>query len=264
PTRLPPSYRNWITKAANMDTELVEALRLMHSNQLFYGKPSENEKVLEPLCLRINIDPATGNPAKTFPIPCKVVHSGLTDSCEINSLIKFWKGFKFAFKIYAPLNSIIMLISAVNTKNKIMFRSIFIKNLISSLRSSIFLATFIALNWYPICLFRNKIGPFLSKYKLLSSTVNNNFDKSLAPSFGSFICGLSSLIETSKRRKDLTLFMAPKALLTIIPLEAKESYLRIESFAFSVFFAILVCYAKEHPKKIRGMYGKGLSALLKL
>lgn len=258
PERLPPAFKNWITKLADMDYELIEALRMLHHSQLFYGKSSPNDKVLAPLCERVGLDLELGNPAKTHPIPCDIVHSNFTHNCEVHALIRFLRGFKFASTIYVPLNAILMITSIL--KKKAPLHRIILRAIVSLARSSTFLAMFITLNWYPICFTRNKLGPWL--YSKFPKHIDPNFDKALLPTLGCLCSGFSSIIETAKRRRDLTLFCAPKALLTLIPLEPSLRNLNTETIGFSVFFAIMVVYAKVAPGKIRGIYGRWLSYLL--
>ncbi len=56
----------------------------------------------------------------------------------------------------------------------------------NTIRSSTFLALFIVLNWYPVCLVRTRLGP-----KLFPHLHQTAFDKTSAPLAASLACGLS-------------------------------------------------------------------------
>ncbi|ODQ77551.1 hypothetical protein BABINDRAFT_67329 [Babjeviella inositovora NRRL Y-12698] len=277
PERLPPLYRDWITSAANMDNGLVKALNMLHHEKIRYGECSPNgeERVLVEAAEKFGMHPDVGDLSKTIPIPCALVHSNISDSCEVNALWRFARGLRFGLSLYMPLNALIFGIKlAMNPKNrsrKLMITNI-IRSIQSSLRSSSFLATFIALNWYGVCLVRTRLGPrFLTPYFGISY---KKFDSLYAVACGSFIAGLSSIVERKQRQKELALFCAPKALSALLPpilkpqfdlgdRETKEpvdnkAELEIEALVFSFSFAVLVAFSKQNPEKIRGIFGKGL------
>ncbi|KAJ3081535.1 hypothetical protein HK102_002286 [Quaeritorhiza haematococci] len=96
-------------------------------------------------------------------------------------------------KLYIPVHLIPTL---VFNGRRFLQPSTFRHILLSAARSSAFLATFIATIFYTICLVRNQ-------------TKN---DKPFGPVLGSFLCGFSLLIEKKKRRRDMGLYVLPKAL----------------------------------------------------
>lgn len=182
-------------------------------------------------------DPRRGNTIVTQPIECEAVHAFTTKSCELHALWRFWRGFKFALGVYAPLN-LLMLIFPLKTNKTVRL----IRVLKSSIRSSCFLGTYIGLYWYAVCLARTRLFP-----KLFPNIPRARFDDTICAASGAVMCGFSSFIETPQRRKELALFVAPRGLGTLVPLEPTKRNLIIESFVFSVSLAVLLAYSKIIP-----------------
>lgn len=252
PDTLPPSYQRWITMAANMDDELVHALRLFREGKLVYGQKGQYDDVLHDLCTRNGIDPKEAKISEIERLPCRVVHSNITDNCELHALWRFYRGFCTAMTIYLPINVVVSLISKSWSKA---WKQVFI----GSARSSIFLATFITLNWYPVCLVRSRLGP-----KLLPHWTPQQLEDTYGPGLGSLTCGLSSLVEFPKRRGELALFVAPRALATFLPpsesYENNDAAFKLETLVFALSFAGLVTGTRYgDPNNIRGVFKKLVS-----
>lgn len=254
PHSLPVSYRKWITMAANMDDELVETLRLIRNGEIIYGKESKHDDLLHDMCIKYGMDPEVGKFSKTAPLPCRLVHSNVTDSCEVHALWRFYRGFYTALSIYLPINVLMSLISRS-------WKKAWMQVILGSARSSVFLATFITLNWYSVCLFRSRIGP-----KLFPEWSAQQLEDTYGPGLGSLTCGLSSLVEFPKRRGELALFVAPRALATFLPSidQYKDSRraFRIECLVFALSFAGLVTGTRfSGPENIRGVFKKLISSV---
>ena len=80
----------------------------------------------------------------------------------------------------------------------------------AAMRSSAFLAAFIALTWYGVCLTRTRVG-----HQLLGID-QTRLDKTLAPLIGCMMCGFSLLIENKHRRGEMALYVAPRALYSLM------------------------------------------------
>lgn len=255
PHALPPSYRKWITSAANMDQEIIDALKYLRDGTLVYGENCEHEKILETYCERYGVDKSHGSLILNQPLDCRTVHAFKTDSCELHALWRFVRGFSFAMKIYGPLNGLMLLFPMKNQKmsQRLLYA------LKSAMRSSAFLGAFISFYWYGVCLARKRVLP-----KLFPGEPMTKWDNTYAPTAGSIACGFSLLIESVQRRKELALFVAPRALGTIIPLEPTLRNLKIESVVFSISLAVLVAYSKANPKLVRGIFGKGLKQVFSI
>lgn len=251
PSALPPAYCKWITSAANMDSEILQTLREIKEGKLAYGKYDPEHDTLAPYCRRYKQDPKLGNLQLNQPLDCYVVHCFKTKSCEINALWRFARGFSFAIKIYGPLNAFMLLIPNKNIKMRLRI----IKAIKSSMRSSCFLGAFIGFYWYAVCLTRTRLLP-----KLFPKVPKTRWDNSIVALSGLVACGFSSLIETAQRRKELALFVAPRALGTLIPTESPKN-LRIERIVFSISMALLVAYSKSDSQKVRGIFGKGIQQI---
>lgn len=250
PNKLDPNYCKWITSAANMDPEIVEMLKGIKDGDFDYNRQKIPEQdVLAPYCRRYNEDIRKGNLNINQPIDCYVVHAFQTKSCEVHALWRFYRGILFAYKIYGPINAFMLLFPKKNVK----YSARIIKALVSTARSSCFLGTFIGLYWYAVCLARTRLFPLLFPH-----IPKTRFDNTVAPAFGAFLCGFSSFVENAKRRKELALFVAPKALGTLVSSNDSEFHLKVETLAFSVSMAILVAFCKSDPSKVRGIFGLGI------
>ncbi|KAG5417428.1 hypothetical protein I9W82_005062 [Candida metapsilosis] len=248
PEKLPPAYSKWITSAANMDPDFIEVLRLVKNKDLIYGQHGPYEDFLTPYCLRYGKDPKRGNTFINQPIDCEVVHAFRSKSCEVHALWRFWRGFKFAITVYGPLNLFMLVFPSKIKTSKRLLRAFK-----SSIRSSCFLGAFIGLYWYGVCLARTRVLP-----KLFPKIPRTRFDDTICAASGAVMCGFSSFLETAQRRKELALFVAPRALGTLIPSEPSKINLKIESFVFSISLAILVAYSRNRSSSVRGIFGKGL------
>lgn len=70
PQHMQQKYRQWITKMANMDSALVEALRLIREKKLIYGVAGPHSAMLEPMATRFGMPPEKGNTAKVCACFC--------------------------------------------------------------------------------------------------------------------------------------------------------------------------------------------------
>lgn len=66
PQNMQEKYRQWITKMANMEDDLVLALRLIRDKKLFYGVEGENSALLENISQKYGFPKEFGNTAKVY------------------------------------------------------------------------------------------------------------------------------------------------------------------------------------------------------
>ncbi|ORZ25781.1 hypothetical protein BCR42DRAFT_315442 [Absidia repens] len=190
-----------------MDERLVLALRGIRNGTWVYGKDTGENDLLGNYCLDIGMPYEAGLPTRGR-IPCRIVHDGQPWGCEVNALTRFVKGFTKVFLLYFTVHM---------TPPLLFKRDKLIQNPISSLqhivnstvRSSTFLATYITLIWYSVCLTRTRIG-----HQLLGVD-QNRLDHTLGPLIGSAMCGLSLIIENRHRRGEMALYVAPRALFSL-------------------------------------------------
>lgn len=255
PERLPPAYRNWITLAANMDDDIVKMLKMVKEKKIVYGEHGEGDELMAQYCRRYGRDPSDGDLVENTPVSCEVVHAFWTPNCELHALYRFVRGFQFAFKLYGGINLFMLMIPRRNSS----FQQRLVKSLSSSVRSSAFLATYIALTWYGVCLARTRLFP-----KLFPKVPREKWDDTICVASGAFLCGFSCFVDTPQRRKELALFVAPRAVGTLVSAELSERNLRIEAVVFAVSMAVIVAYSRQDARKVRGIFGKGLEMVFSL
>ena len=252
PSRLPRSYNAWIKSAACVDDRLLLALQRMRFGEIKYGLETGQAHLLQSMCVDYNWPLSYGDPVQSIPFPCEVVHMGTGKSCEYHALSRLVKSFMWAFSSYLPLNLLLVLRNPTRKR--------FLRALLTSTRSSAFLGTFIALYYYGICLCRTRLGP-----SLLGPTKTSTYqklDSGYCIANGCALCGWSVLLENAGRRKELGLFVAPRALATLLPRRyGWESQWR-ETLAFAASAAVVFTCVRERPERVRGVLGKVLRGVL--
>lgn len=206
PNALPSAYNKWIGAAAQVDRRLIELLRKARVGEFVYGGDVENDPILESMCRDFNWPSKWGNPSKTVPIPCEVVHSGLGPSCAWHAMVRFSRAFKFALISYLPLQLFVRLRKPSWKALGRAFRE--------ALRSSAFLGGFVGLFWSGVCLSRTRLGPIVLSTKRVTPMM---WDQGLCIRAGCLLCGWSILIEAERRRQEVAFFVAPKAAATFLP-----------------------------------------------
>lgn len=249
PCRLPRAYTKWISSAAAVDSRLIEALRRCHHGELRYGEETGQAPLLQSMCVDYKLPSEWGDPVKAIPFPCEIVHMGCGSSCEYHALSRFYRSFKWSMITYLPLN---LLARGKNIKG---FRTAFL----SAARSSSFLAAFITLFYYGVCLARTRLGPHIVGKDTKS---RQTIDGGLCVGSGCFLCGWSILLEKVARRKELALFVAPRAMATLLPRRYPLDKQWRETFVFAFSTAVVFTCIRENPKRVRGMLGKVLSSVL--
>lgn len=251
PHNMQPKYRLWITKMANMDDDLVTALRHLRNKDLKYGVTGPYTTMLEPTAVKLGLPKEYGNTNKTIPIPCVMVHANSYKSCEVHALWRFYRGMKSSMMIYLPLNVLIAFRQRGITKQKLLFKIV-----TKSLQSSAFLATFIALNWYSVCLVRQRLGP-----KLFPNATPQQLEEVWAPATGSLTCGLSILLEEPRRRTELALFVFAKAISIVLPNDLGRNKKTLDRTLFAASMAVLITSVKRDPTMVSGFFGSLLRSM---
>lgn len=206
PDTLPKSYRDWIKNAAQVDDRLVQTLRQARRGDFVYGKESKKVLALRSMCEDYRLPLVWSDPAKTVPIPCELVHMGSGSSCHWHALSRLMRAFRFALATYLPFQVLWQLRQPS--------LAAMLRTCKSALRSSAFLASFISLFYYGVCLSRTQLGPKLFTSRIISPMM---WDQGLCVRAGCILCGWSILIETKRRRQEIALFVAPRAIATLLP-----------------------------------------------
>lgn len=252
PDRLPPSYNKWITSAASVDLRLIEALRKCNKGELIYGKNTGLAPLLGSMCVDYRLPTRWGDPARVIPFPCDIVHMGCGPSCEYHALSRFVRSWKWSMFTYLPL-ALAMQLRKPN-------RMDLVRAFTSASRSSAFLATFITLFYYGVCLCRTRVGPHIIGK---DTAARQRIDGGLCVGTGCLLCGWSVLIETASRRKDIALFVAPRALATIVPRRYPVEKQWRETMVFAASTAVVFTCVLENPKRVRGVLGNLLAMVMK-
>lgn len=206
PDALPRAYREWIRRAAQVDNRLIQVLRQAREGVFVYGEEPKGETPLRSMCEDYGFPLVWSNPAKTIPVPCELLHMGTGLSCHWHALKRWITAFRFALATNLPLQLLLQ-------SRHISWQTVF-KAFKTALRSSAFLASFISLFYYGVCLARTQLG-----LKLLGPGVVSpmTWDQGLCIRAGCLLCGWSILIETKRKRQEAALFVAPRAAATILP-----------------------------------------------
>ena len=208
PDRLPLAYNKWIGSVAQVDSRLISFLREARSGRLIYGTDTGHVPILQSMCKEYDWPLAWGDPERTVPIPCEVVHMGTGPSCHWHAAVRFARAFKFALATNLPLQ---LLVKARKPSMRAFRRACE-----EAMRSSAFLGAFVALFYHGVCLSRTRLGPNLVSRNTITPQM---WDSGLCVGAGCMLCGWSILIEAAKRREELSMFVAPRALATWLPRE---------------------------------------------
>ncbi|KAK0705221.1 integral membrane protein [Lasiosphaeris hirsuta] len=260
PSRLPHAYNKWIDAAAAIDHRLVEALRRCRTGALQYGVDTGQAPLLGSMCDDYGWPRAWGDPAVSVPFPCEVVHMGTCgSSCEGHAAARFVRSFRWAMATYLPLNLVAAAVRSQTAARPGPYSKEFRRALISAARSSAFLGAFISLFYYSICLTRSRLGPhILGK----DAKARQKIDGGMCIGAGCVLCGWSILLENAGRHKDVALFVAPRALATLLPRRyAWEKQWR-ETVVFAASTAVVFTCVLEDRARVRGVLGSVLGSVL--
>ncbi|KAK8077545.1 integral membrane protein- variant [Apiospora saccharicola] len=252
PSRLPRAYNKWISSAASVDKRLIEALQRCRTNELRYGEDTGQAPLIQGMCRDYKWPLQWGDPAVAIPFPCEVVHMGCGPSCEYHALSRFGRSFRWSMFTYLPLN--LLLVARKPSFRKLKYA------VLSAARSSAFLGAFITLFYYGVCLARTRVGPHLLGK---DAAARDRIDGGFCVGTGCFACGWSILIENPGRRKDMALFVAPRALATLLPRRYPLDKQWRETLVFAASTAVVFTCALENPERVRGVFGKVLNTVLK-
>lgn len=188
-------------------------------------------------------------------MPCELVHCGTGGaSCYRNALYRWIRGFRMSMAIYFPVHLLPRLL--FNPRG---FLASPLPNLLRVLtgaaRSAAFLATYIVGNWFPICLARTALLP-----RLFPNVPFNFWDAGIGPAIGSVACGFSIFIEEKRKRAEMALYVAPRALFAMVESarpgwlsQGEQTALWAERLTFGAAVGTVVCAARYRPDLLRGI-----------
>lgn len=223
PYRLPQSYNDWISSVAQVDPRLVVALRHASYGKFVYGRDTGMAPLLSSMCRDYGWPEEWGDPMRTIPVPCEMVHMGRGPNCEKHALKRFARAWYFAARMYIPLQLFVLLRrlrsggnSAKSVADKVL------RALLDGSRSSAFLGSFVALFYYGVCLARTRLGPRIFSSKAVTPQM---WDSGLCVLSGCLLCGWSVLFEKVQRRTEILFFVLPRAAAVWFP----RRYLKVVS-----------------------------------
>ncbi|KAI1923988.1 hypothetical protein LOZ65_003181 [Ophidiomyces ophidiicola] len=247
PERLPFSYGKWISDAAQIDPRIIEALRSARRGEWTYGQPKGSRLVLEPMCRDYGWPVVWGDTSQTIPIPCELVHMGRGPNCELHAIWRFAKSFKFVLTTDLPIQLVL--------RSRSPSIQGYLGAVKASLRSSAFIGLFVTLFYYSVCLSRTRLGPKLFSNKTVTPMM---WDSGLCVAAGCTMCGWSIFVESARKRQEICLFVAPRAIATFFPRRYDRKHLWREQMAFSLSTAVVLTCIQSDPTRVRGVLGRVL------
>ncbi|GAA6001906.1 hypothetical protein JCM10207_002373 [Rhodosporidiobolus poonsookiae] len=214
PHLLPPSYGRWILQLARMDPRLLSLLQFARGRRYVYGKEPDVEvmSMCEGIARHAGTDVNLVNPARISRLDCSFVHGRLgAGSCETNAAKRWARAFLDALLIYLPVHAIPPLLFNFRRVLRDPSSSL-LRILLAASRSSAFLATFIASVYAAVCLTRTRLPILLPSV----SPPQQSLDAGLCVLAGTFACGWSVLLENKRRRREMALYCAPRALYAVL------------------------------------------------
>lgn len=299
PLRLPRTYAAWISRAARVDARLVHVLRLARPEAcaggggFAYGRDTGAAPLLASLAAERGMPEACGDPAVSAPVPCQLVHAGRpaprgeapARSCEAHAALRWADAWTMAWtRVYAPLAAVRLAVAVgfllarrrrrggEDAKGAALAAAaarVLRACAVDSARSAAFLATFVAAFHYGVCLARTRLGPpLLGPQSAAARLIGAEglgpqaWDGGLGVLAGCALCGWSVLLEPARRRAELALFVAPRALGVALPRRYEPEHRWMEHGAFSLAAATLLTVAAERPERVRGWFGGVLKLVL--
>ncbi|EGO02771.1 hypothetical protein SERLA73DRAFT_176142 [Serpula lacrymans var. lacrymans S7.3] len=280
PNRLPRSYVKWIMSLANVDKRLLRALRVLRTGEWSYIRGSSDYgHLLTSYSKDLGHPTAWGDP-HVLPayggsmadavwknlgvqgrdgiggLPCELVHAGvaakwgLGESCGMNAVVRAVYAFIEAMAIYVPVHFLPILLTQPRSLLRI---HRVIPALLSAMRSSAFLSTFVSSYWLSVCITRTLL--FARLFPWISHDIwDGAFGCVLA---GSLTCGASIWIENGHRRGEISLYVLPRALRASLPSRWIKGGNRgariVERMIFILSLASLLTTASHRPDVLRGL-----------
>lgn len=255
PSSLPRAYNKWIASAASIDQRLVVTLRRIRDNVIRYGEEGQ-AALLQGMCEEFKWPMGWGDPAVSIPFPCDMVHMGVSPSCELHAVSRFRRAWLWSMRTYLPLQLVVLLLRMRTSSS---LRRDVLHAVLSASRSSAFLGSFITLFYYGVCLARTRLGP-----RIIGRDVKarQRIDSGLCVGAGCFLCGWSILLEPPSRRNELALFVAPRAVATVLPRRYDADKQWRETAVFAASTAVVFTCVLENKRRVRGILGGVLRMVL--
>ncbi|KAK4058092.1 hypothetical protein OIO90_000831 [Microbotryomycetes sp. JL221] len=266
PYRLPPSYNRWILALARMNPGLLRLLQFARGGTYVYGQKPNAEvmAMCRDLARGYGRDVSEVSPENITRLDCSFVHGKIgSGPCEWNAVMRFLYAFRDCMLIYLPVHAVPQLL--FNWRNIVRNPGdSTVRVLTGASRSSAFLATFVASIYAAVCLVRTRL-PIV-----LPNVPQQFWDSGACVGLGCFVCGLSVLIENKRRRKEMALYVAPRALYAtmeeIVPMFLQQGKLGqfvtyyIERAVFAASTGTVIAAMVHRPDLVSGVV-RGIAGL---
>ncbi|KAI9486495.1 MAG: hypothetical protein EXX96DRAFT_534748 [Benjaminiella poitrasii] len=200
PETLPPDFYSFMIKAARCPQGSLQLnAKTVRGLPITSKEAMEVVKKLRPT--QHSIDFVSHMSTNTDPVACEIIHPWI-DSCHTTALDRFVTVFKSFLPVYGTLHFVPMLLLRAKhfQRDPVTMLS---KTSIATLKSGAFMATFVTLYQYYICLHR----------QLLKTGWFGNWNSKYIYYAAGFLCSYPAIfLEDKKRRSELALYVLPKAI----------------------------------------------------
>ncbi|KAF9163534.1 hypothetical protein DFQ26_002420 [Actinomortierella ambigua] len=239
PDTIPPEYFGFMVKTARVHTEA-----LAFNRARVRGFPVDVNQVkalverLKPT--KRNLEIVSQLTEYTDIIPCAVLHPSF-DSCRVNNVERFIQVTKNILPVYATLNFVPMLILRMK---RLLADPVGVlsKTSFNTLRSSVFLAVFVALYQSQICTHRSLFH---------NGWVNSN-SKYLYWLFGFTCSGAAIMVEQESRRAELAMYVLPKAAESLYKILYQKNWIKgvkhWEVMMFSCAMSLIMSFYQQEEQ----------------
>ncbi|KAI8600631.1 hypothetical protein EDD21DRAFT_415663 [Dissophora ornata] len=232
PESIPPEYLKFMINTARVTPE---ALALNRAR--VRGFPVDVNQVVALVKRQRHTPKALAEAAKltefTNIIPCAVLHPSY-DSCKVNNMERFLQVTKNILPVYATLNLVPLLV--------LRMKRLLSKVTFNTLRSSVFLAVFVAVYQSQICAHRNLV-------KNGWMQINNKYFYWL---FGVTCSGAAIFVEQESRRAELAMYVLPKAAESLYKILYQKNWVKgvkhWEVMMFSFAMSLIMSFYQQEEQ----------------
>ncbi|CAG8482769.1 9018_t:CDS:2 [Cetraspora pellucida] len=244
PTTIPPDFLKFMIKTARVPKDTLN-LNLKHLREGGINLDDALNVVVKGKGTQKAFDAVSKLSSNPIAIPCELVHPRF-DSCTHTNIDRFYQVFKTIFPVYATLNIVPMFVFKINQFLKDPY-TLIQKCTKNTIRSSIFLSTFVTSYQSQICIHRSLI-----KY------IGLNFHSKYLYWLSGVIAGFAILIEHRNRRNDLTLYVVPKAMESLYKIMCQkncifELHRTADIWFFSAAMGVIMTCFQHEPKVLSPM-----------
>ncbi|OAV98314.1 hypothetical protein PTTG_00360 [Puccinia triticina 1-1 BBBD Race 1] len=258
PQTLPAWYWQWIRRSGSLDLKFLELHRLLNTHKLRdMALPKQVIDLTRPRTrandLRLRNWLSHPDPLAAPAAPCHFNHSSF-DSCILGNGSRTWG----AFKSMVPTYTILHLVPALLFRSKMFIKSplLFLVSIARKTASSaLFLATFVWIILFSVCIPSRLYEASHGSIKLRGSAWNGVVG---------FATAFSLLWEDPRRRGELALYCAPKALASVWQVMKIKGLVKslaygemiLASMGTSMLMHCFVHAPQSMPALIRGTLGQ--------